>query len=160
VTSLLLHALIAAGVAGVVVLLLIGYRDSERLDLPTQLVALTAMLTGMLSTAVWEVLEFFLDWVRYTDLQTSNTESMLDMLAGNVGAVLGALLLLHAYAHWLDDRQRAALGEFADGLWAPTGDLLDQRGGLFVMAALAVFAVIIGGLWLAGGRQVPGLPFD
>jgi hypothetical protein len=141
-------------------LLLLGFRDAERIDLSAHLAGMLTIMVGMTFGSVWEIAEFFLDWVLHTDLQKSNPETMLDLLFGIVGGVTGGLVALRWYHRGLHDRQREKLGTLAEWLWAPAARLLDARGGLVAIAALLAFAVLIGALWVAGGRYVPGLPFD
>jgi hypothetical protein len=156
----LLHAVAAGCFALVFGLLLLGFRDAERIDLSAHLAGMATILVGMTFGSVWEIVEFSLDWVLHTDLQTSNPETMLDLLFGVVGGVTGGLVALRTYHRGLGDRQRKELGTLADWLWAPAARLLDERGGMVAMLALLALLALIGALWVAGGRYVPGLPFD
>jgi hypothetical protein len=60
--------------------------------LPDQLAALLTTLVGFAFAMLWELVAFILDWVVSTDLQPSNTDTMLDLLVCDVAAVLGAVL--------------------------------------------------------------------
>jgi len=54
-----------------------------------------------------------------TQFQVSNTDTMTDMLASDVGALIGALLAMTLYCHWLRTEQRERLGGVA--IWLSDG---------------------------------------
>ena len=143
----LVHAaegfLVASGAA----YLLIAYRDREEPGVRTQVVALMAMLLGVTFGMFWELLAFVLDWIRHSDLQQSNTDSMTDMLSNDLAAVLGALLALHAYCHWTRPAAQREVGHLATWLFKPLGRLLDTHGTLLTSFVLLAIAAYIVALW-------------
>ncbi|HET6314889.1 MAG TPA: hypothetical protein VFG86_00420, partial [Chloroflexota bacterium] len=80
-------------------LLLLAYRDRRRIDLADELATLVAMLAGVAFGMLWELVEFILDWVASTDLQPTNTNTMMDLLACDVAAVIGAVFATWLYCH-------------------------------------------------------------
>src|SRR6266536_1525447 len=104
------EAFLLASVSGY---LLLAYRDRERLQVHTHVVALVTGLVGVIFGAFWEFLEFMLDWIRYSDLQKSNTDTMMDLLWNNLGAVLGTLLVLRFYYHSTGLAVRGEVGDLA-----------------------------------------------
>jgi hypothetical protein len=152
----LVHGLEGFGVAVFCGLLLFGWRDREGIDLTDQLAALTTMFVGILFGVVWEIVEFILDWARYSDLQKSNSDTMTDLLFNDVGAVLGALLAARLYCAWLSATERQALGAIAERLVGGPTRLLD-RHGLLIAALVAFLAVLtVAAIWFSG-RPLPGL---
>ena len=145
--------------ASIAALVLLGYRDHRRLCLPTQLAALCSMAVGIMFGASWEVVEFLIDWVRYSDLQKSNLDTMTDMLWSNLAAVVAGLLMVRLYARAVSSAEREAIGACADALSAPLGRLLDQHGRIMTLALFVAIAAFVASLWFAG-RPVPGLPID
>src|SRR5437868_1393631 len=77
------HGLEGFGFALLVGLLLLGWRDRARIDITDKLATLTAMFAGILFGVMWEIVEFILDWVRYSDLQKSNSDTMTDLLSND-----------------------------------------------------------------------------
>jgi hypothetical protein len=138
-------------------LLLMSYRDRRRVDLADELACLLAILVGFAFGMVWEVAEFVLDWVAGLDLQLTNTDSMLDLLAGNVGAVVGAVLASWLYCHALSAGQRQRLGEWAVWLSDGPSRLLDRHGFAITLGFSALVTIAVALLWFAG-RPVPGFP--
>jgi hypothetical protein len=143
----LVHAVEGFLVTAVVGLLLLSFTDRQRLDIHTQILALTTIGVGVTFGAFWEFLEFLLDWVRYSDLQKSNTDTMTDMLGNDVAAVLATLLAFHAYHHWIIEKRE--LGDLADSIFTPIGRLLDRHGTLLALVALLSIAVYVAALWYA-----------
>jgi hypothetical protein len=129
--------------------LLLGYRDRQRLDVHTQIVSLVNIFIGVAFGAFWEFLEFVLDWIRYSDMQKSNTDTMTDMLSNNLGAVLGTLLVFHAYYRWTGLDVRGELGDLAIWVFTPVGQLLDQHGKLLGVLVLLGIALYVAALWFA-----------
>ncbi|HEX8968794.1 MAG TPA: hypothetical protein VF937_12990, partial [Chloroflexota bacterium] len=93
----LVHAFEALLVAVVCGYCLLGYRDYRRVDIPAQIVALVCVFAGVTFGAFWEFLEFALDWIRASDIQKSNADTMTDMLWGDLAAVLGTFLVAGVY---------------------------------------------------------------
>ena len=155
----LVHAVEGACLAAVVAVLLLGHRDYARTSLANQLAALAAMLVGVTAGVVWELIEFVLDWVADLEVQKSNTDTMTDFLWTDFGVVVGTLLAVHAYAHWVSDAERAASGALAERLARPVTWLLDRHGHLVAALALLIMAAAVIVLWFTG-RPIPGLPSD
>jgi hypothetical protein len=143
------HAAEGLLVAAVAAYLLIAYRDRESLDVHTHVVALVAMFVGLTFGAFWEFLAFMIDWIRNSDLQKSNTDTMTDMLWNNLGAGLGTLLALHAYYHWTDLTVQRELGDRAAWLFNLIGRLLDANGKLLAALVLLGIASYVAALWYA-----------
>jgi len=145
----LVHAAEGFLVASVAAYLLIAYRDREQPGVHTQVVALMSMLVGVTFGACWEFLAFVLDWIRHSDLQKSNTDTVTDMLSNDLAAVLGALLALHAYYHWTRPAAQREVSDLAAWLFNPIGRLLDARGKLLAAFVLLGIAVYCTALWYA-----------
>jgi hypothetical protein len=90
-----------------------------------------------------------LDWIRYSDMQKSNTDTMTDMLSNNLGAVLGTLLVFHAYCRWTGLDVRGELGDLAIWVFTPVGQLLDQHGKLLGVLVLLGITLYVAALWFA-----------
>jgi hypothetical protein len=143
-------------VAMVVGLLLLGWRDRERVDVSDELAALITMFGGLFFGVLWELVEFVSDWSFYTDIQKSNSDTMTDFLWNDVGAVIGAVLAARLYRHALAGREREVLGGMAAWLVDGPSRVLDRHGALVtvVIAVLAAAAVLA--VWFAS-RPLPGL---
>jgi hypothetical protein len=155
----LVHGLEGGLVAAIAALLLLGFRDQRQLELPDQMAAVASIFIGATAGAVWEIIEFLVDWVRASDLQKSNADTMTDMLWADLAAVVVGVLAVRLYCHALTPRHHQALGALAEWLFAPLGRLLDRHGKLMVLAAALLIAAFIASLWFTG-RPVPGLLFD
>ena len=155
--------LVEAGVCAVVVLgfgvLALAYRDRRNVHLPDQLAALLSMLVGVAFGMLWELVEFILDWVASTDFQPTNTSTMLDLLASDVAAVIGAVLATRLYCRSLTVRQRGQLGDLAAWLADGPNQVLHEHGFAMTLAVSAVVVAVVAGLWFAG-RPVPGFPIS
>ena len=119
--------------------------------------ALLLMFVGVLVATLIEVVEFVSDWALETTLQPSNLDTMTDLLAGDLGAVFGAVLATTLYCRWISVRQRDRLG--AAGQWLTDGpsQMLDRHGFAITLAVSGVLALAVAVLWFAG-RPVPGFP--
>ncbi|MCA1648553.1 MAG: hypothetical protein LC797_24860, partial [Chloroflexi bacterium] len=124
----LVHGVEAFLVALVVGLLVLAWRDRAAIDLTEQLSVLLTIFCGIFFNVVWEILEFVVDWVRSADLQKSNSDTMTDLLWGDVGAVVGAVLAARAYCHWVNADQREQLGGVAEWLVKGPSRVLDRHG--------------------------------
>jgi hypothetical protein len=138
-------------------LLFLGWRQQARVELADELAALLTMFFGVLFGLIWEVVEFIRDWVAYSDLQKSNTDTMTDFLCNDVAVVLAALLAMRVYCHVLAAGDRQRLGTTAEWLVDGPSRLLDRHGLALSAIALGLIAASIAALWFAG-RPVPGIP--
>ena len=136
-------------------LLVLGWRDRARIDVVEQLAALLAIFVGMLFGVAWELVEFVLDWVRDSNLQPSNTSTLVDMLWNDVGAVVGGAVAGRVYCHVLSARQRARLGELAAWLFDGPSWVLDRHGFLITIIVSLLAVIGVATLWFVG-RPVPG----
>ena len=152
----LVHGLEGFGFAVLVGLLLLGWRDHEQIDLTDQLASLTALFDGILFGVAWEVVEFIVDWVRYSDLQKSNSDTMTDLLFNDVGAVLGALLAARLYCSWISRRQQQEIGTAAAFLVDGPSRVLDRHGFLIALLVVVLAALGVAAIWFSG-RPAPGL---
>jgi hypothetical protein len=155
----LVHGLEGFLVALTVGLLLLAWRDYENVDLSDQLATLMTICVGIFAGVMWEIVEFVLDWVRYSDLQKSNSDTMTDLLWNDVGTVVGALLAARLYCHVLRANERSETGQVAVWLIDGPSRVLDRHGFVVsIIVALLVAAAVVA-LWFAG-RPVPGLGTD
>src|SRR5690348_977096 len=138
-------------------LLFLGWRQQARVELADELAALMTMFFGVLFGLVWEVVEFIRDWVAYSDLQKSNTDTMTDFLCNDVAVVIAALIALRVYCHVLVPADRQRLGVTAEWLVDGPSRVLDRHGFALLTLAVGVIAVSVLLLWFAG-RPVPGIP--
>ena len=149
------HALAGCAVAIVVGALLLGWRDRERVDVRTELLAICTMCIGVTFGVAWELVQFALDWLRASDLQPSNTSTSVDLLWTDVGAVVGAVLATRLYCHWLGAGRQRQLGEVAAWLFDGPSRLLDRHGYRLAIVLSVVIAAAVAALWFVG-RPVPG----
>lgn len=155
----LVHGVEGFLVALLVGLLVLGWRDRAAIDLTDQLAVLLTIFSGIFFNVLWEIVEFVLDWARYSDLQKSNSDTMTDLLWGDLGTVIGAVLAARLYCHWLRTSQRAEVGGVGEWLVDGPSRLLD-RHGLLISVVIGVLAVAaVAALWFAG-RPMPGLAID
>jgi len=152
----LVHGLEGLLVAIMVGLLLLAWRDRESVALTDQLATLMTICVGIFTGVMWEIVEFVLDWVRYSDLQKSNSDTMTDLLWNDVGAIIGALLAARVYRHVVRANDRAEIGQNAAWLLDGPGRVLDRHGFLVSLIVVLLVAAAIVALWFAG-RPVPGL---
>ncbi len=140
-------------------LLLLAYRDRRRIDLADELATLLAMLAGVGFGMLWELAEFILDWIASTDLQPTNTDTMVDLLACDVAAVVGAVFATWLYCHAVSARRRKELGGLATWLSDGPSRTLDKHGFAITLGFTVLVTVAVALLWFAG-RPVPGFPID
>jgi hypothetical protein len=153
----LVHGVECFLMALLVGLLILGWRDRESIDLTNQLAALLTLFAGVLFGVLWELIEFVIDWVRYSDIQKSNTDTTTDLLWSDVGAVIGAVLAVRLYCRWLRARDRDDLGDIAVWLLDGPSRFLDRRGFLMMILVAVLAGAAVAALWFAG-RPVPGFP--
>jgi hypothetical protein len=152
-----IHAADAACVAFIFGMLLLGWRAHNHVDLSDELVALTTIFVGILFGVLWEIVEFVWDWVSYSDLQKSNSDTMTDFLWGNLAAIAGVLIAMRVYCHLTTAADRERLGAAAAWLVDGPSRLLDRHGMALLVIAFGLIAAAVLSLWFAG-RPVPGLP--
>jgi hypothetical protein len=152
----LVPALFGACATAMFAVLFLAWRDLTRTDFTDELAALLAMCVGILFGLLWEIVEFVVDWVAYSDLQTSNTDTMTDLLWNDVACVLAALLVGRLYARLTDERDRKQLGAIAEWLVDGPSRLLNRHGLTLTILTAGCIAAAIAALWFAG-RPVPGL---
>jgi hypothetical protein len=138
-------------------LLLLGYLDTRSVALPRPFAAAVAMLFGIALGASWEFVEFTSDWFGNADLQKSNADTMTDIFANDVGAILGTLFAFWLYHHLVSERDRAALGALAARLNGGLGKLLDRRGAVVFGVVALVLAGAVLAFWFVD-RNPPRLP--
>ena len=153
----LVHAVDGFCAALIFGLLFLGWRERAQIELADELAALLTMFFGIFFGVIWEVVEFVRDWVAYSDLQKSNTDTMTDFLWNDLAVVLASLLAMRLYCHVLAARDREALGTTAEWLVDGPSRLLDRHGFLLTLIAAVLIAVAVALLWFAG-RPVPGIP--
>jgi hypothetical protein len=147
--SKLVHGLEVAGATALFGLLLLGWRDREAVEMSDPLAGLLTVFAGVLFGVIWDFVEFLLDWTLLTALQTSNADTMTDLLWSDVGAVVAALLAVRIYCHVLATSQREYLGGVAAYLVDGPNRILDRHGRLVTFAAAALGALAAVSLWLA-----------
>ena len=138
-------------------LLLLGWRQQAHVDFVDELAALLTMFFGILVGLLWEIVEFVRDWVAYSDLQKSNTDTMTDFLCNDVAVVIAGLLAMRVYCHMLNGQDRASLGATAEWLVDGPSGLLDRHGFLLTIVVAVIMAAAVAALWFAD-RPVPGIP--
>jgi hypothetical protein len=153
----LVHAVSAACAAFIFGLLLLGWRDRTHVALSDELATLLTLFFGVLFGVLWEIVEFVRDWVAYSDLQKSNTDTMTDFLFNDVATVIAALVAMRLYCHAITAADRERLGAVAEWLVHGPSRLLDRHGFALLTAAVCIIAACVALLWFAG-RPVPGLP--
>lgn len=151
------HAVDGACATLIFGLLLLGWRDRVRTELTDEIATLTAIFGGILFGVLWEIVEFARDWVAYSDLQKSNTDTMTDFLCNDVAVIIGALVAMQAYCHVATARDREGLGQIAETLVDGPGRVLDRHGLALALVASGLIAGTVLVLWFAG-RPVPGVP--
>ena len=151
-----IHAVDAACATFIFAMLLLGWREWNHIDLSDELAALLAMFAGILFGVLWEIVEFIRDWVAYSDLQKSNTDTMTDFLANDVACVIAALLAVRIYCHLTSSQDRKLFGETAEWLVDGPSRLLDRHGLAIAVIAGCCIAAAVTSLWFAG-RPVPGI---
>jgi hypothetical protein len=137
-------------------LLLLGWRQRTRTEISMELATLLAMFAGILFGVLWEVIEFVRDWVEYSDLQKSNTGTMMNFLFNDIGAALGALLATYVYCHLATAANREVLAGTAEWLVDGPSRVLDRHGLALTTIAVSLIAATVLTLWFAG-RPVPGI---
>jgi len=153
----LVHAVDGFCAALIFGLLFLGWRERARVELTDELAALLTMFFGVFFGVMWEIVEFVRDWVAYSDLQKSNTDTMTDFLCNDLGVVIASLVAMRLYCHVLGGANRLALGTTAEWLVDGPSHVLDRHGFLLTIIVAVLIATTIALLWFAG-RPVPGIP--
>jgi hypothetical protein len=149
------HAVGAACATFAFGVLLLGWRERTRADLSDELAALLTMFAGVFFGVLWALLDFLRDWVAYSDLQKSNTETMLNFLSNDVAVVLATLLAVRVYCR-LKSAQRNTMGTSAEWLVDGPSRVLDRHSMALTTIAAGLIAATVLTLWFAG-RPVPGV---
>lgn len=152
-----MHGIAAFIVAGGIGFLILAWRDHQRFEIDDRVVATVSMCVGLLFGVAWELVEFVVDWVRYSDLQLSNLDTMTDLLWNDVGSVVAGSMVVWAYCSLLNLRAREHLGAFAERLVHGPSHVLDRHGFLITIIVALLAAIAVGALWFVG-RPVPGFP--
>lgn len=143
------HPTEIALVGMVLVYFILGYRDSGRARLGARQAAIIAWLLAAALGMFWEFVEFTSDWFGNADLQKSNADTMTDLLANGVGALIATVLAVRLYCACFSDCQRRELGDLGTWLTGGLGRLLARHGGMVgAVLALSVAGLIGGGLWI------------
>jgi hypothetical protein len=153
----LVHAIDGACATFIFGMLLFGWRDRTRTDLTDELATLLTILAGILFGVIWEIIEFVFDWVAYSDLQKSNTDTMTDFLWNDLMTIAAALLAMRVYCHVASADDRPRLGDVAEWLVDGPSRVLDRHGLALAVIGGALIAATVAALWFSG-RPVPGLP--
>jgi hypothetical protein len=138
-------------------MLLLAWRDEARVDLSDELCGLVAVFFGIGFGVAWEIVEFIRDWVAYSDVEKSNSDTMTDFLCNDVAAIVAALLAVRLYCRVLAPAERRWLGRTATRLVDGPSRLLDHHGLAVAVIALLAIGASIALLWFAD-RPVPGIP--
>jgi hypothetical protein len=152
----LVHALVGACATALFGLLLLGWRDLTQIDVTDELAALLTICAGIFFGVMWEIVEFVIDWVAYSDLQKSNTDTMTDLMWNDVACILAAVLVVRLYSHVTSAADRQQLGQTAEWLVDGPSRLLNRHGLTLTVITAACIVVAVAVLWFAG-RPVPGL---
>ncbi|MBV9357588.1 MAG: hypothetical protein JO023_18915 [Chloroflexi bacterium] len=155
----LVHPTLIALSSMVATYLLLGYRERGDARLSTRLAAALGWLFGASLGAFWEFVEFTGDWFANTDLQKSNADTMTDLLANCIGALVATLLAVWIYDHWVSESDRQDMGGLAEWLTGGLGRLLAHHGRL-VGAALGLVVVGLIAAGVAIDRNPPALADD
>ena len=151
------HAIDGACAAFIFALLLLAWRERNRIDLTDELAALVTIFAGILFGVLWEIVEFVRDWVAYSDLQKSNSDTMTDFLCNDVAAVIATLIALRVFCHVVSSGDHERLGSLAEWLVDGPSQVLNRHGFALTAIALGLIVATVLSLWFAG-RPVPGIP--
>jgi hypothetical protein len=150
----IVHPTLVALTAIIATWLLVGYRDAFDKRLPPHLIAAVAMLLGIAVGGFWEFFELGSDWFGDANLQKSNADTLTDIIANNLGAIVATLLGLWIASHRLAPGQRQEMGQIARWLAHGPSRLLDRHGRLIG----AGLALIFGGVLAASQAIDRGTP--
>src|SRR5205823_3078761 len=103
-------------------------RHRTRAEITDELAALLAMFGGILFGVLWEIVEFVRDWVAYSDLQKSNTDTMTDFLWNDLATVIAALVAMRVYCRVVTAADRDQLAGVAEWLVDGPSHMLDRHG--------------------------------
>lgn len=150
------HAAAAFVLTLLIGLAILGYRSAARLEMPAPLAALATIAAGVTFGAFWEFQQFYLDWIRGSDLQKSNADTMTDLLATDLAAIVATLIVFRVFHHGLGAGQRDAISRAAGRLGDRIGGLLTAHGRLVGSLVTLLIAVLVAVLWIVD-RSIPGL---
>jgi hypothetical protein len=137
--------------------LLLAWRDAASVDLTNELAGLLSIFAGIVFGVLWEIVEFIRDWVAYSDLQKSNTDTMTDLLCNDLAVIVAALLAVRLYTRVATATPRQTLGRTAQWLVDGPSRVLDHHGFTIMLVVAIAMAGSVAALWFAG-RPVPGIP--
>lgn len=137
-------------------LLVLAWRDRERIDVSDELAGLVAMCAGILFGVGWKVVEFVQDWVAYADVEKSNSDTMTDFLWNDCGVVIGAVVAVSVYCRVLRGRERERIASVARWLVHGPSRVLDRHGVLATVLVAVVAAAAVVAVWFAS-RPLPGV---
>lgn len=90
------HFVLVATGAPLMMALLTAYKTLPALSSTTHYIFVTSLL-GISLEVIWEIFEFTIDALFGLSWQLSNTDTMIDILLGVVGAVAGAMVFVRLY---------------------------------------------------------------
>src|ERR1051326_6666461 len=92
-----------------------AYSDERGLRVPLHFAPFFGWILGASVGQFWEFVEFVGDWFGNTDLQKSNADTMTDMIANDIGALVAAVIASYVYFHVLGREQKREMGRI--GQW-------------------------------------------
>lgn len=137
----------------VIALLLLGSVPIRRWHAAGSAVVVAA-LCGISLGVFWEFVEFTMDSFGLAHLQKSNADTMTDLLADTIGAILGAALAYWVGRHLLSAVEREGLGRVDQWLTPRLDGFASSHGTLVGIVLALLLAGIIGVSWLYGGQRI------
>lgn len=137
-------------------LLVLGWRDRERIDITDELAGLVSICAGILFGVGWKIVEFVQDWATYADVEKSNSDTMTDFLWNDFGVVIGTVFAVWVYCRAVRGRERERVGAVAHWLVHGPSRVLDRHGVWATVLVAIVAAAAVVAVWFAS-RPLPGL---
>ena len=150
------HAIEGLAFAFLVAVLVLGWRDRERIDLTDELVGFVTICAGILFGVGWKIVEFVQDWSTYADVEKSNSDTMTDFLWNDFGTVIGVLIAVRVYCRVVHGRERESIGASAHWLVHGPSRVLDRHGVVATVVVAVLAAAAVAAVWFAS-RPLPGL---
>ena len=151
-----IHAVDGASATFIFALLLLGWRRRNHIDVSDEFAVMVSVCAGVVFGVLWEIVEFVRDWVAYSDMQKSNTDTMTDFLCNDVAAVFAALVAMRLFCS-MNGVEARRLATVAEWLVDGPSRVLDRHGLSLALIVTGVITATVLTLWFAG-RQVPGIP--